>query len=61
MPLELLPVIRQMTANYRQVRRDRRKVEQLHKALIRLLDSTTKQELIAGRKLYERLMAEIKR
>ncbi len=59
-PLELLAVLRQMTLNYRQVRQARRKVEQLHKALLRLLDASTKQELLAGRKLYERLIGEIK-
>ena len=59
-PLELLAVLRQMTLNYRQVRQARRKVEQLHKALLRLLDASTKQELVAGRKLYERLIREIK-
>ena len=59
-PLELLGVLRQMTLNYRQVRQARRKVEQLHKALLRLLDASTKLELLAGRKLYERLIREIK-
>ena len=80
-PLELLPVLRQMTINYRQisgssymggqqkkvdcardrqVRQARKKLEQLHKTLLRLLDSTTKQEVLAGRRLYKRLMIEIK-
>ena len=59
-PLELLGVLRQMTLNYRQVRQARRKVEQLHKALLRLLDASAKLELLAGRKLYERLIREIK-
>ncbi len=49
-----------MTINYREVRQARRKIEQLHKALLRLLDSTIKQEIREGRKLYERLMSEIK-
>ena len=59
-PLELLAVLRQMTLDYRQVRQARKKVEQLHKTLLKLLDSTTKQELIAGRRLYKQLMTEIK-
>ncbi len=59
-PLELLRVLRQMTANYRQMRQARKKLEQLHQTLLRLLDSTTKQELLIGRSLYKRLMTEIK-
>jgi len=49
-----------MTANYRQMRQARKKLEQLHQTLLRLLDSTTKQELLIGRSLYKRLMTEIK-
>ena len=59
-PLELLAVLRQMTGNYREVRQVRKKVEHLHKALLNLLDSATKQELLAGRKLYKQLMTKIK-
>ena len=59
-PLELLAILRQMTVNYREMRQARREVEQLQKVLLKLLDSTTKRELLAGRKVYERLMTQLK-
>jgi hypothetical protein len=49
-----------MTVNYREMRQARREVEQLQKVLLKLLDSSTKRELLAGRKLYERLMTQLK-
>jgi hypothetical protein len=59
-PFELLATLRQMTANYREMRQARREFEQLQKVLLKLLDSATKREILAGRKLYERLMAQLK-